>query len=38
MDATGSASTGSDWTDHENDLLVADYFAILATRWPGGLM
>ena len=35
MDATGSASTGSDWTDHENDLLVADYFAMLGEEMAG---
>jgi hypothetical protein len=35
MDAAGSASTGSDWTDHENDLLVADYFAMLGEEMAG---
>jgi len=35
MDATGSGSAGSDWTDQENDLLVADYFAMLGEEMAG---
>jgi hypothetical protein len=35
MDATGSGSAGSDWTDQENDLLVADYFAMFGEEMAG---
>jgi len=35
MSATDSAVAGSDWTDRENDLLVADYFAMRDEQLAG---
>ena len=35
MDAIGSGSAGSDWIDQENDLLLADYFAMLGEEMAG---
>ena len=35
MSAIDSAVTGGDWTDDENDLLVADYFAMLDEEMAG---
>jgi hypothetical protein len=32
-----TAATGSNWTDDENDLIVADYFAMLAEEIDGCL-
>ncbi len=35
MSTTDSAVAGRDWTDRENDLLVADYFAMLGEEMAG---
>ena len=35
MDAANPAIAGTDWTDQENDLLVADYFAMFAEDAAG---
>ncbi|MFZ1964139.1 MAG: hypothetical protein WAU78_11865 [Roseiarcus sp.] len=35
MSATNSAVAGSDWTDVENDCIVADYFAMLGEELAG---
>ncbi len=35
MSATESAVAGSDWTDVENDIIVADYFAMLGEELAG---
>ncbi len=35
MDGTPSATAGSDWSGQENDLLVADYFAMLGEEMAG---